>query len=96
MGLYDPGEHPTEFPAEVVSDFTVAEIAAFARSKPADETYCFTDADHCAVAQFGRATGRNSLVGDRAALSCPFGIFYAAGSDPFTFGAFAERLEALL
>lgn len=86
MSLYDPNEHPT---------FAVADILAWARTKPAGEVYRFTDINNCAVSQFGRETGRDWLVGDYASAFAPRGVFIAAGTAPFTFGGFADRLEAL-
>lgn len=45
------------------TDFTVADVLAWARTKPADEQFDYGDADKCAIAQFGRDTGRAHLVG---------------------------------
>jgi hypothetical protein len=47
----------------MAADFTIAEFLAWARTKPANETYCFSNPDRCALAQFGRASGREYLVG---------------------------------
>lgn len=55
MALYDPREFPE---AKVGADFTVAEFLAWARTKPADQAYCYTSNGECAVAQFLRDTGR--------------------------------------
>jgi hypothetical protein len=40
------------------SDFTVADVLAWARTKPADEAYDYTRSDNCAICQFLRETGR--------------------------------------
>jgi hypothetical protein len=80
------------------ADFTVADVLAWARTKPADERYNFCDPDKCAVAQFGLATGRAHLIGLR------FGELRAACSDflpalienSWTFGALVKRLEAFV
>jgi hypothetical protein len=48
MALYDP----QEFPAETRTDFSLSEILAWARMKPADEVYDYLDIKVCAVAQF--------------------------------------------
>jgi hypothetical protein len=45
------------------TDFTIADVLAWARTKPADESYNFISPRNCAVAQFGRATGREYLIG---------------------------------
>jgi hypothetical protein len=54
MALYDP----QEFPAETRTDFSLSEILAWARMKPADEAYRYTSSRDCAVCQFLRETGR--------------------------------------
>jgi hypothetical protein len=56
MALYDP----QEFPAETRTDFSLSEILAWARMKPADEEYRYTDPGNCAVCQFLAETGRAS------------------------------------
>jgi hypothetical protein len=43
----------------VASDFTIADVLAWARTKPADETYDYVSNFHCALAQFLKATGRS-------------------------------------
>ena len=89
------------------ADFTIREVLDWARTKPAEQTYNFCDTDHCAVAQFGRETERPHLigVGDLQPISRelwqavihqgkrPQQSFSDAG---WTFGALAQRLEALL
>jgi hypothetical protein len=100
MALYDPKEFPAEAPAKVSPDFTVAEFLDWARRKPADEGYCYIDSSSCALAQFGRDTGRPELVGF-------FGTRFLwkhlplrdainpEDCSPHTFGALVQRLEAL-
>jgi hypothetical protein len=78
-------------------DFTIADVLAWARTKPADQSYSFYDASSCAVAQFGRATGRECLVGmpgKTMAQKHP-ALLQAAIGLPWNFGAFAARLETL-
>lgn len=40
------------------TDFTIADVLAWARTKPTDERYNYTDSGNCAVCQFVRETGR--------------------------------------
>ena len=40
------------------TDFTIADVLAWARTKPADEVYVYTDSTNCALCQFLRETGR--------------------------------------
>lgn len=106
MALYDPNE----FPAETKTDFTLADILAWARKKPADEAYTYSDSSNCALCQFLRVTGRAKQPGvwpygwkDRA-LSyrarpghrIADALADALVSRPHTFGAFADRLEKAL
>jgi hypothetical protein len=75
-------------------DFTIADVLAWARTKPADEFYNFGKPGECALAQFGRATGRNYLVGvgDPHSVGTPKAlVFWLALS--CTFGELVERLE---
>jgi hypothetical protein len=104
MALYDP----QEFPAETRTDFSLSEILAWARMKPADEGYDYCSNGHCAIAQFLRETGRakNPLVdivgwcdGPRG-NNHPYDTQIAAAANCAsrysTFGAFADRLEKVL
>jgi hypothetical protein len=84
-----------------MSDFTIADVLVWARTKPADEAYDFYDASVCAIAQFGEATGRQRLIdlsdltaGDEAA-GLPLGLSDAVIGGDWTFGALVERLERL-
>jgi hypothetical protein len=96
VALYDPNEFPE---TEVTQDFTLADVLAWARTKPADEEYRYEDSHYCAVAQFGRATGRPRLIGVGTSFEidkfCP-GLGKAAVSGNLTFGAFTKRLESAL
>lgn len=86
-------------------DFTIADVLAFARSKPADERYCFVDSNTCALAQFGMATGRSHLAGPagssllkdwpdlKEAVNPGAKMLYI--SIAHTFGGLVTRLEAL-
>jgi hypothetical protein len=40
------------------TDFTIADVLVWARTKPADEAYNYVDARDCALCQFLRETGR--------------------------------------
>jgi hypothetical protein len=96
MALYDPGEFPSE--TVVSPDFTVADVLAWARTKPSGEDYNFRDARNCALAQFGIATGRRHLVGV-GEVDAKYPAIYGAVNpleDDFTFGGLVKRLEALV
>lgn len=98
MALYDPNEFPE---TKVGADFTLADVLAWARTKPADEVYSYYDAGSCAATQFGRETGRDYLVrvGDlrqryfdldeivQGTRGCP---------QDWTFGKLVQRLESAL
>lgn len=95
MALYDPTPRET-----IVSpEFSVAEFLAWARTKPADQPYGVTVPDHCALGQFGQATGRPCLAEYYDPDQClsTFGLNDALGfsGGSLTFGALAKRLEAL-
>lgn len=109
MALYDPNEIPTE---TVTPDFTLADVLAWARTKPADETYEFFDACGCAMGQFLLAAGiaRRPHVdlnrwqegsGEDAQQHHFDERAHKAAHNNFersgwTFGAFADRLEKAL
>src|SRR4249919_1111481 len=106
MALYDPNEFPE---TETGVDFTLADVLAWARSKPADEAYDYGDFKNCAVCRFLRDSGR---CDDPAVSSNHWrdrkrrdggGHHYfdnrirlAAKEYPTTFDAFADRLEKAL
>jgi hypothetical protein len=89
------------------ADFTVADVLAWARTKPASETYDYCDNDNCALAQFLRETGRakrarvNPLfwrdgVNSKRTHPIPHGLNDAALEGGETFGGFVEQLEQLV
>lgn len=100
MSLYDPGEFPSEVPTQKIDaapslDFTVADVLAWARTKPADEAYNYCDENNCAIAQFGKATKRPHLIDVTDPSSAfPF-LRDALYGGPLCFGALVKRLEAL-
>jgi hypothetical protein len=88
----------------VMSDFTIADVLAWARTKPADERYDFTDCNGCAVARFGRETGREYLIGLSANQMIAISADLEQAVNPgarflhcmdLTYGALVIRLEAL-
>jgi hypothetical protein len=100
MALYDP----QEFPAETRTDFSLSDVLAWARMKPAGEAYDFHDVRGCAFFQFLKARGMPvrvaggmghwvDLDGNDHWEDIPAGVLSA---EPWTFGAFAERLEKAL
>lgn len=83
------------------TDFTIADVLAWARTKPADEEYNFIRSGVCALGQYAREVCGFSL-GDAACgyyseFVSPDLLHAAAGSsdDECTFGLFVARLEAL-
>jgi hypothetical protein len=86
------------------ADFTIADVLAWARTKPADKHYCYTDSRVCAVAQFGADTGRKHLVGPEGSKLLREWPDLHEAVNPgawekyslaHTFGGLVERLEAL-
>ena len=89
-----------------MADFTIADVLAWARTKPADEEYNFVCAGVCALGQYAQARGMSE---DDAACELYRGRFErrdfmqlrdAANGISLdggcTFGGFVKRLEALL
>lgn len=86
-------------------DFTIADVLAWARTKPANERYDYCSNGQCALAQFLRATGR---AADPQVVSwawqdgwseyqpLPNGAAWAANHGPDTFGNFVKNLETLV
>lgn len=86
------------------TDFTIADVLAWARTKPSGERYDFCNSSRCALAQFGIATDRAHLVGPSGttvALAWSDLCDALSGADGddaaacLTFGALLKRLEAL-
>lgn len=83
-----------------MADFTIADVLAWARTKPADERYDFIKADVCALGQFARemlGVSRDDAACGDYERGIPPELLRAANSDDAgcTFGAFVMRLEAL-
>jgi hypothetical protein len=79
-------------------DFTIADVLAWARTKPADEEYSFECSATCALAQFGLATGREHLAGWQGThIIFDWPELHGAlnAGDNYTFGGLVARLEAL-
>lgn len=93
------------------ADFTIADVLAWARTKPADEAYDYCSNGHCAIAQFLIETGRSAaprVGGNLYDKGAPWQdhnnqrrwiapAIASAASDlrDETFGAFAKRLEKI-
>jgi hypothetical protein len=82
------------------ADFTISDVLAWARTRPADERYNFIDKNACAIAQFGIATERPHLVGLYTEQLADLGLLDAlcpvkGPSWECTFGGLVKRLEAL-
>jgi hypothetical protein len=87
MALHDPQ----------TTKLDLAEFTAFVKSKDPEEQYCFEDAGNCAVAAFGKETGRDWLVDVESleeVLPNPE-VFVALALSPMTYGGLGERLEAI-
>jgi hypothetical protein len=83
---------------EACEKLDLAEFTAFVRSKDPEERYCFEDAGNCAVAAFGKETGRDWLVDVSSlepVLPNPLEIIVALALSPMTYGGLGERLEAI-
>lgn len=107
MALYDPKEFPSE--VETTTDFTPAEVLAWARTKPAAKAYNYM-CDRCAIGQFLVETGRAKRPemggtwyydDDGRRIEFASVVDKAARGHgeygaPLTFGAFADRLEKAL
>jgi hypothetical protein len=86
------------------ADFTIADVLAWARTKPADEQYKYW-CSQCAIGQFLVATdrAREPLIGEewwsegRSAQQhyIESALNEAASAKPNNFGALVARLEAL-
>jgi hypothetical protein len=86
-------------------DFTIQEVLAWARTKPADEAYDYGDSFTCALAKFGKATNRPHCIGcEGTQLLREMPVLKAAlnpGADELraglplykTYGALVQRLE---
>ena len=80
------------------------QVADWARSKPADETYVFSDCTDCALGQFLKETGMMALPivgptawtgpGDEPWHPISGLLASALVDEPATFGALADRLSA--
>jgi hypothetical protein len=87
-------------------DFTIADVLAWARTKPADEEYDFLDPGVCALGLFARERrgfSKRSAAHERyrglVALelrNAVQGVGRGYGPERWTFGALVTRLEALL
>lgn len=88
--------------AQTDSTFTIADVLAWARTKPADEAYPYNDIHGCAFFQFLKERGISvSSAGgggywmdenyDEQQADIPF---EALADEPHTFGDLADRLDA--
>lgn len=86
------------------ADFTIADVLAWARTKPADEEYRYSSTSGCALCQFlthaqipfrgvGGAYWRTA---DGACEPLPEILRIALRLPDYTFGGLVARLEALL
>jgi hypothetical protein len=71
--------------------FDTSRFLEFCRGWPASEPYNPYSASKCALAQFGFVGVQYDNLGD-----VPESVFFRATEGPFTFGALADRLEAIL
>jgi hypothetical protein len=78
-------------------DFTIADVLAWARTKPADEAYNWMEPANCAIAQFGKATNRPHLVsvGRLSTVIADDNIYFPVVHSK-TFGQLVAQLEVAL
>jgi hypothetical protein len=88
--------------------FTIVDVLEWSRTKPAGEGYDYGEPGECAIAQFLRETGRaaNPNVGEFAWRDGGKGTLLPPHLDALvfadrdvsqrTFGALAQRIEALM
>jgi hypothetical protein len=83
-------------------DFSIQDVLAWARTKPADERYDYFQPDYCAVAKFGRETGRPHLIGIPGLMSSRLvpvwlaDVIMETEGRGWSYGALVARLEALV
>lgn len=86
----------------MASRFTIAEVLAWAKTKPADSSYCYMDNGGCALARFLVETGRAKRPhvrgydwrdGGGCYVSIPYKLAKALSAFPHDYGSFAKRLE---
>jgi hypothetical protein len=83
---------------------TTRAFLEWARKKPADEKYSYDDPTNCAIAQYLKSCGFTKVYVGGSDYNCdgrgyaplPPGWSDAAINNPYTFGALADRLEALV
>jgi hypothetical protein len=105
---FDPAYGDVVEAPTVSPDFTVADVLAWARTKPARRVYSYTGVEDCngfcALDYFLIETGRSAKPNvlpwswtDSAGESrpLPVGADEAVATRPRTFGALAERLETI-
>jgi hypothetical protein len=92
----------------MANDFTVADVLAWARTKPANEQYCYDDNGYCAIARFLKETGRAREPGvgsltwvdwaEPPHISHPLSreLNRAVLARPWAFDALVSRLEAII
>jgi hypothetical protein len=78
------------------ADFTIADVLAWARTKPADEAYDYFNCRECALAQFSRHIGLPTFNPRRSEMEQYKNLGEHLIAEPKTFGALAGRLAALL
>jgi hypothetical protein len=86
--------------------FTIADVLAWARTKPANEEYDFIHAGVCALGQYARSRGISKDDAACELYRCKFApeVFYllrCAANGTYrdggcTFGGFVKRLEKIL
>jgi hypothetical protein len=100
---FDPAYGDVVEAPTVSPDFTVADVLAFARSKPADEAYDYEDPCCCALGQFIRdalgtddyCLGNLTVAIGGVCRPIPSTLHKALRFGDWTFGALVKRLEAI-
>jgi hypothetical protein len=77
------------------AEFTIADVLAWARTKPADERYDYMNSCDCALAQFSRHIGLPIFNPRRSEMERYQNLGKHLIAEPQTFGALANRLGEL-
>lgn len=79
-----------------MADFTIADVLAWARTKPADEHYSYTSPTNCALCHFLRDTGRSPEPRVRPFCGGEDGGWRTYGSGNYEYAPYPSELEPAL
>lgn len=81
--------------APLNTDFTISDVLAWARTKPADERYDYNNVCNCALAQYAKARCGVAFVDGRSEAERYHNLGRHLIAEPWTFGGLVKRLETL-